>query len=133
MIEPNRVMTNNIELSIPVQADLVVLARLTVAAVASRAGFDIEEIEDLRLAVDELCVSTAKPGVSGRLNLSFLPDNNTIEITCTFVPDGTGGVLPMGESFDSDLSDRILDALVTEHGRGEDSSWLRKGRSALPS
>ena len=49
-------MSEAVELIIPVQSDLVVLARLTAATVASRAGFNVEEVEDLRLAVDELCV-----------------------------------------------------------------------------
>ena len=55
-------MTDVVELTIPVRADLVVLARLTAATVASRADFDVEEIEDLRLAVDELCISQVQGG-----------------------------------------------------------------------
>ena len=58
-------MSEAVELIIPVQSDLVVLARLTAATVASRAGFDVEEVEDLRLAVDELCVSIVN-GSDGR-------------------------------------------------------------------
>ena len=50
-------MADVVGLSIPSGADLLVLARLTAATVASRAGFDVEEVEDLRLAVDELCVA----------------------------------------------------------------------------
>jgi serine/threonine-protein kinase RsbW len=126
-------VSDTIELSIPVHADLVVLARLTVAAVAARAGFDIEEIDDLRLAVDELCVSTVGNGASGRLSLTFAPNEHVIEITCAFRADGSDSGLPIGDNFDGDLSDRILDALVDEHGRDIDRSWLRKRRSEPPS
>ena len=62
-------MTDIVELTIPVKADLVVLARLTAATVASRADFDVEEIEDLRLAVDELCISVIQDSLEGRLDL----------------------------------------------------------------
>ncbi len=50
-------MSDTVELTLPVRADLVVLARFAAGTIASRADFDVEEIEDLRLAVDELCVS----------------------------------------------------------------------------
>ena len=68
--------TNNptselVELSIPVRADLVVLARLTAATVASRAGFGVDEIEDLRLAVEELCLSVVDGDDGGRLHLTY--------------------------------------------------------------
>lgn len=42
-----------IELRIPCKAEWAALARLAVSAVASRSGFTIEEIEDVKLAVAE--------------------------------------------------------------------------------
>jgi serine/threonine-protein kinase RsbW len=124
-----------VELSIPVRADLVVLARLTAATVASRASFDVEEIEDLRLAVDELCVSLVSEGSEGRLALRFVRGDEDIEVSCTYLagsdPDGTA----MSISSDG-LSARILDALVDEHGRdgdgGQERIWLRKRRAPRP-
>lgn len=120
-----------VELTLPVKADLVVLARLTAATVASRANFDIEEIEDLRLAVDELCVSLVQDHADGRLSLLFCRDEDQIEVEGTFRPSpgraadpparGTGG-----------LSERILDALVDQHGYDDHDdaprAWLRKRR-----
>jgi serine/threonine-protein kinase RsbW len=46
-----------VELSIPASADYIVVARLTTAAVASRLGFGLEHIEDLKLAVAEACTA----------------------------------------------------------------------------
>ena len=43
-------------LTFPARGDLVVLARLVASAISARVGFDIEELEDLRLAVGELCL-----------------------------------------------------------------------------
>ncbi len=121
-----------VELSIPVQADLVVLARLTAATVASRSSFDVEEIEDLRLAVDELCVSLVGEERDGRLALRFVRGAGDIEVSCTYHPDAAADRAPGGPSADG-LSARILDALVDEHGRddhgGRQRIWLRKRRA----
>jgi hypothetical protein len=137
-----------VELSIPVQADLVVLARLTAATVASRAGFGVEEIEDLRLAVEELCLSLVGPDDDGRLRFAYQQTNDAVTITCTFEPEGAGGPEGAGQPGvagepegagatrpEDELSLRILDALVDEHGRDGDgrgaTAWLRKRRALL--
>lgn len=123
-----------VDLSIPVQADLVVLARLTAATVAGRAGFGVEDIEDLRLAVEELCLSLVGEGKEGRLHLTYECEGDAITVACRYEDaDGRPGV--PGPSSD-DLSLRILDALVDEHGRdvrdGLPSAWLCKRRSDQP-
>ena len=46
-----------VELRIPSRAEWVALARLAVAAVASRLHFSIEDIEDIKLAVAEACTA----------------------------------------------------------------------------
>ncbi|HEV3280812.1 MAG TPA: hypothetical protein VG032_04320 [Acidimicrobiales bacterium] len=121
-----------VELSIPVRADLVVLARLTAATVASRSSFDVEEIEDLRLAVDELCVSLVGEGSEGRLALRFVRGDEDIEVSCTYHPDSGQDGAATDVTSDG-LSARILDALVDEHGMdggdGRQRIWLRKRRA----
>jgi serine/threonine-protein kinase RsbW len=46
-----------VDLRIPCKAEWVALARLSVAAVASRLNFSIDEIEDIKLAVAEACTN----------------------------------------------------------------------------
>jgi serine/threonine-protein kinase RsbW len=123
-------MSEPVELIIPVQSDLILLARLTAATVASRAGFDVEEVDDLRLAVDELCVLVADEGGTGRLQLTFTTADETVEVVCAFQGEESqngGGPDQHGER---ELSVRILDALVDEHGEefdnGRRRGWLRK-------
>ena len=125
-------MTDIVELSIPVTADLFVLARLTASTVASRSNFDVEEIEDLRLAVDELCISMVHDRTDGRLTLRFTWDDDEVEVSCCYLPASgersTGPLMPTADG----LSERILDALVDEHGHGDEDgqarAWLRKRR-----
>ncbi len=123
-------MDDPVQLTIPVQSDLVVLARLTAATVASRAGFDVEEVEDLRLAVDELCVSIVNGSAVGRLNLTFLSEDGSVEVICALDGPGPAPVETEDDYGEHDLSARILDALVDEHGEeigdGERRAWLRK-------
>lgn len=122
--------TFSVELSIPVQADLVVLARLTAATVAGRAGFGVEDIEDLRLAVEELCLSLVGTRDDGRLHLAFDCENDTIKVQCWYEMAGPAA---NGDGAD-DLSLRILDALVDSHGRltrdGQPGAWLSKHKAA---
>lgn len=130
MVE-RKTSTVSVDLSIPVQADLVVLARLAAATVASRAGFGVEDIEDLRLAVEELCLSLVGSREDGRLHLNYECEGDSITVTCAYETDGPAPGSRGAEA--DDLSLRILDALVDEHGHqlrdGKPSAWLRKRRS----
>ena len=121
-----------VELSIPVGADLLVLARFAAATIASRAGFDLEEIDDLRLAVDELCVSLIEEGDHGRLSIELQRADDLVEISCRFNSNNETGRAAHRPELSEGLSDRILDALVDEHGKREEGgferAWLRKRR-----
>jgi serine/threonine-protein kinase RsbW len=125
-------MTDVVELSIPVAADLFVLARLTASTVAARANFDVEEIDDLRLAVDELCISVVHNRSEGRLSLRFTRDDDEVEVSCTLVPGSERGSTGPLTPTEDGLSERILDALVDQHGHGREdgrsTAWLRKRR-----
>ena len=44
-----------VEVRIPAKAEWVAVARLAVAAVASRLDFSVEDIEDVKLAIAEAC------------------------------------------------------------------------------
>ena len=124
-----------VELTIPVRADLVVLARLAAATMASRADFGVEEIEDLRLAVEELCLSIVRSDDGGgRLRFTYVRRDDMVEIACSLErdPEEAPG-RPEGDRVVDDLSLRILDALVDEHRQelldGRPSAWLRKRRA----
>lgn len=122
-----------IELTIPVQPDLLVLVRLTAATVAARADFDMEEIDDLRLAVDELCLAVIAGHSEGRLRICYSNSSEEIEVTCHL--EATDQSTPAAAEDDEiqELAARILDALVDEHGRDargdRPGAWLRKRRS----
>jgi serine/threonine-protein kinase RsbW len=126
---------DRIELKFPARGDLIVLARLVTSAISARAGFDIEELEDLRLAVGELCLLTLHGSDAGsgdlRLELTVLDD--AIGIASTLDRATAFGDVPGVDGEESaQLSQQILDALVDEHGReshdGNVRAWLHKRR-----
>ena len=67
-----------VRLEIPAIAEWVAVARLAVAAVASRQRFSVDDIEDIKLAVAESCTNAIQHGA---------PDN-TISIVCEVGTDG---------------------------------------------
>lgn len=135
-------VTDHVELTLPARPDLLVLARMTVGAVAARAEMAVDDIEDLRLAIDELCLSAVGEHEDGRLELRYDWGPSGMEVSCTFRPtDGDGAVPPVitepeldsAGPLPTDLSERILDALVDEHGRdsvdGGERAWFRKNHA----
>ena len=121
-------------LTFPARGDLIVLARLVSSAVSARAGFDIEELEDLRLAVGELCLLTLQGSDAqhGNLCLELAVRGDAIEVTSTHEGAAAGESTDPEADESARLSEQILDALVDEHGRerqdGLVRAWLRKRR-----
>ncbi len=128
-------MTEHTELSIPAWPDLLFLVRFHVGAVASRMDMTVEEIEDLHLAVDELCLSLLGPSepATGRLHVEVTWDEGDIAVRCRLTERGSGTA--PGSTLPDPISARILTALVDEHGTavegGDPVAWLRKRRELL--
>lgn len=95
-----------VRLSVPGSLEYVRVVRLTAAAVAARLGFDVEEIEDLRVAVDELASAVIEAGDGAELTLAFS------NLGGTFVVEGTA-VATTDPGLD-DLTRLILGAVVDD-------------------
>src|SRR5580658_4242018 len=107
---------HRVELTLAADAQMLFLARMTGAAVATRADFDYEQVEDLRLAIDELCIGLMSTvSGPGRITLVFRWDEEgTLEVTGGLIPDsGTSvnghGAATAGYDVSFELSERILD------------------------
>jgi anti-sigma regulatory factor (Ser/Thr protein kinase) len=129
-------LSHLVELTFAADPDLVVLARMVAAVAASKVGFGIEQVEDFRLAVDELCLALIREhAADGHLELTFGWSDDTVEVVACHAlgPGASSRVAEGRRQPDEELSSRILDALVDEHGV-EDSSgtaraWLRVRRA----
>jgi len=126
-----------VELSLPTRTELWGLARMAVASIASLLAYDFEVIEDLRLAVDELCIACAH-GASSQsiLHLTFSWSDAGLYLECE-VSSVTSELVTLGAAAQLeglsqlDLSESILSVLVDAYGispveNGSRVGWLRK-------
>ena len=104
----------DVRLVVPASPEYLRLVRLTAAGMASRLGFTFDEVEDLRIAVDELCfhllgdAGDDRPADDRTMDLIYSAGTDFISITGR---TGLSGEVPEP----SELSEQILDALVDEH------------------
>ena len=106
--------SDEVRLAVPAMPEYLRLARVTAAGLASRLGFSFDEVEDLRLAIDELCYGlTSTGGRAGTVEIRYRIIEGGLEI------EGDGhfaGVTPHAATPAlSELSQVILAALVDEH------------------
>jgi hypothetical protein len=71
-----------VRLAVPAQPEYLRMTRILAAGVASRLGFTFDEVDDLRIAIDELCFSLVGPeGREGTITVRYqvLPDGLAVE------------------------------------------------------
>jgi len=78
-------------LRIPALPEWVGVARLATAGIASRSGFSIEDIEDLKLAVAEACNCCIQNPGSGDVEIECVVDDRAIAITVQRAGANGGG------------------------------------------
>ena len=121
-----------VRLVMPATPELLRVARLTAAGLASRLGFSFDEVEDVKIAVDELCFAlVGTKGREGTLSLVYQLQADSLVI------EGTGD-FPGQEvhAATGELSRLILSAVVDHHevvdSDGSVRFKLTKRRSPRP-
>ena len=103
---------DEIHLEVPTTPDLLRLVRVVASGLASRLGFSIEAIEDVRLAVDELCWTVAsRAGATSTLTARFVLGDGGFTVEARLRP-GTGAA-DAGSL--TALSRQILGTLVDDY------------------
>jgi serine/threonine-protein kinase RsbW len=114
------VTPTQIQLAIPGSPDFLRLARLAAADVGSRVGMTFEDLEDLRIAVDELSYAITGGRPESTLNLVFTLGDAVIEVEGTSADEG-GSFAP------TELARTIVAAVVDEY-QLEAAGGLRRFR-----
>lgn len=113
---------DQITLRMPARTDNAGLARLNAAHAASRRGLNFDEVEDLRLAVDELlyCLLGDDPSGDGVIELHFSAVESGVVVDGEMRPPGAGDINV------TEFSRRILDTVTDgfEFGRDDDRRWF---------
>ena len=110
--EPWGTLGDSVRLEVPADPAMVRLARITASSMLGRLGFTYDEVEDVRLAVDELCWALAGPGTNV----------TSLTLVCTVLEDAVGfegHVAPSDASGAvpalSPMTARILERLVDSY------------------
>lgn len=103
-------LSSPIELSLPGDSRYMRLARLMASGVASACGLPLEEVEDFRIVVDEICATLIEAGGGEPLTLLFRSDGDVL------VVEGRTGDVGKGPNQDRlALSHQILDVVTEVH------------------
>jgi serine/threonine-protein kinase RsbW len=104
-------MSDQVRLAMPANPEFLRLARVTAMGIASRLGFTLDDIEDLRIAIDELCFALmGTAGRPGLVQLVYRVQDEGLEVL------GQGEFDDEGPSRGlSELSELILAAVTDEH------------------
>ena len=111
--------TDTVRVRIPASPVYLRVVRLVAADLASRLRFTIDEIEDLKIAVDELAAyMTGSQGRDGSLEIVFSVDQDRIEIA------GKGHFVPGARvrteltDFSRTILETVADAATLEQSDG---------------
>ena len=117
-------------LAVPATGAYLGVLRTATAGLAARLQFTLDEIEDLRIAVDEACaILLAVAAVEAELSCRFTVTDDTLTVEAT-VPAGTSARLPSGESFAWQVLSALTDEVSAQVINGRVAIQLTKRRPA---
>ena len=113
---------DEVRLAMPADPEFLRLARVTAMGLASRLGFTFDEIEDLRIAIDELCFSLiGTRGRPGSIELHYRALQDGLEVRGEGHFDGDPG--PAHGL--TELSELIIAAVTDEHAMDPEQMTFR--------
>jgi serine/threonine-protein kinase RsbW len=119
-----------VEIRLPADSAFLSVLRTATAGLAARLDFTLDEIEDLRIAVDEACAMLLPYAIeTAQLRCRFVLTPDTLSVTVTLPT--TRGQLPERDTF----SWTVLSALAGEvdTGSNEDREvWIRLRKRRTP-
>ncbi len=129
-----RDQVETVSLELALEYSHVRIARLVASGVGNAAGFDIDELEDLRIAVDEACGLVIEGGAQGRLQLSFETSSTDVTVSISARSDPQNNVpvarLAPGAGLSSEILSAVVDNWEELRDDGRHQVVLRKRRTA---
>ena len=106
-------MSDHVDLDLPLHSRYASTVRAVTASMAADAGFSVDDIDDLRLGVNEAIavLTDVDDGGAARLKVRF--ECNAGEVTVR--SNRAGDVVPVTDGELDALARKILDAVVDEY------------------
>ena len=88
-----------VRLDLPAENRYLHIVRLTAAGAAAEAGLDAEEVEDVKIAVDELCsVAIAAANEGALLSIEFVAVDGGLQVEATIPTSAAIEIDEMGQA-----------------------------------
>jgi hypothetical protein len=111
-------LETSMQLVLPAEPQLLRIVRLVASGLASLAGCDLDTVEEVRVAADELVAALMEAGAGADVSIG-------LELRDGLIAIDAATDLPDGKPLEIDpLSDRILDTVATRH------EWRTEGGRA---
>jgi len=117
-------MSDRITLQIPSKPDYLLTARLAASSVASRMGFDVNDIEDIKTAIAESLLIIIHQNKSAAIAIAFLNEGESLTVEV----EGVLGDVPEieFENEDISLSRYLIEALADDSNFEENDGLIGK-------
>jgi anti-sigma regulatory factor (Ser/Thr protein kinase) len=120
-VSVDKLLPSPIALELPGDSRFMRLARLLASGVATSCGLPLEEVEDFRVVVDEVCATLVEGGGGSPIRLVFFTRGDQLVVEGNTHESSDGGL-------DEDrltLSHQILDVVTSSHQFSRDDGELR--------
>lgn len=112
---------DKIELILPLKPEFVSVARLTTSGIASRIGFDIDTIEDIKVSVAEVCNRIINAGSGGTYTIAY--EVSAKDFTITF-SSGADGLNDIFKDDEDGLGVAIVNAFMDQVNFCPDNTFI---------
>jgi len=109
-----------VRLELPIESQYIRVARLVASGLGASAGLDVDAVDDLRIAVDELCAALFEVGAD-KVELTFAVGIDEVEVTGRTETAATAAFEPARLV----LSRQILDVACDHYSLSLDGGYAR--------
>ncbi len=112
-------LRDRVQLTIPAASAYLVVLRTTTASLAARADFTLDDIEDLRIAVDEACALLLVSAVPGSALECVFTLSSPGRLRVTVSVDSLDGEPPSKGTFAWTVLSALADEVASSTGPGQ--------------
>jgi serine/threonine-protein kinase RsbW len=118
-VEQTSITGEAVRLTVPASLEYIRIVRLTASGIANKLGFDVDELENLRVAVDELASLVLEASDGGDLEVDFICRNDRLHI------EGRAPARLGATAAASPLTAQILNAVIDEYELRVEDGYAR--------